>query len=268
MHEQLSRRGFLSAAAVVGATSLAPVSRGMPLPPEDAADGGMGPNYPTTEPEMTQAMVGASHVNAARVEELLRVDRSLALAVWDWGFGDWESALGAASHMGNREIAGLLMGEGARPDLYTFAMMDNVDGVRAVCEAMPGVQENLGPHGISLLAHARHGKAARVEEFLTALGGADGAEPGETKDDESLEVFVGRYNAGGEWLIVSRHRRGWLGVQREGGAFRTLRRHDAMEFSPAGAPHVRVVFTGTNERATGLSVRQAGRAIRASRSEG
>ena len=40
---------------------------------------------------------------------------SLAKAAWDWGFEDWEDPLGAASHVGNHEIAEYLIGHGARP---------------------------------------------------------------------------------------------------------------------------------------------------------
>ena len=56
-----------------------------------------------------------AHGNVRRVRELVEDRPSLAKASWDWGFGDWEDALGAASHMGNREIAEYLIGHGARP---------------------------------------------------------------------------------------------------------------------------------------------------------
>ena len=68
--------------------------------------------------------------------------------------------------MGRRDIAQALLDHGARPNLFTWAMMDEVDAVRAVCEAIPGVQVVRGPHGIPLLTHARMGKAERVEDYL------------------------------------------------------------------------------------------------------
>ena len=43
-------------------------------------------------------------------------------ASWDWGGGDWETGLGAAAHMGRRDIAELLLGRGARLDLFAAAI--------------------------------------------------------------------------------------------------------------------------------------------------
>jgi len=63
-------------------------------------------------------------------------------AVWDWGFGDWESALGAASHVGNREIAEYLIAHGARPSLFSATMLGHLDVVKAFIAAQPGVTEN------------------------------------------------------------------------------------------------------------------------------
>ena len=37
-----------------------------------------------------------------RVKELVGRQPALAKATWDWGFGDWETSLGAASHVGHR----------------------------------------------------------------------------------------------------------------------------------------------------------------------
>ncbi len=73
----------------------------------------------------------------------------------DWGGGDWESALGAASHVGNREIAELLLNHGARLDVFAAAMLEMVDVVRAALEARPDLRDALGPHGIPLRAHAK-----------------------------------------------------------------------------------------------------------------
>ena len=56
-------------------------------------------------------MVTVAHGQVARVKELVGRHQTLAKATYDWGFGDWESALGAASHVGNREIAEFLSGE-------------------------------------------------------------------------------------------------------------------------------------------------------------
>src|SRR5438128_475472 len=55
--------------------------------------------------ETVEAMVAKAHGDLDAVRELLDSEPSLANAAWDWGGGDWESALGAAAHMGRRDIA-------------------------------------------------------------------------------------------------------------------------------------------------------------------
>ena len=106
-------------------------------------------------------MVAVSHGNVARVRELLSNRPALANASWDWGYGDWESALGAASHVGNQEIARLLLAAGARPTIFSAAMLGQVETVRAFVAASPGVQKTRGPHGLTLLSHARAGGRRR-----------------------------------------------------------------------------------------------------------
>ena len=260
MQSRFNRRQFLGASAAVGAAGF---TAGVTPAQEEPDTSEIGPGYPSTSPELTREMVGACHGRVDRVRELLAQDRSLALATWDWGFGDWESALGAASHTGNREIAELLLAEGSRPNLFTLAMLDHVDVVRAICVAIPGVQENLGPHGISLMSHAKQGNAILVEEYLQTLGGADGAEPGEARDDAALERFTGSYFAEGNEFIVTRSRHGWLTLEGKGKTPRVLRRHNDLEFSPAGAPHVHVIFSENDGGITGLTIMQGARVIKA-----
>ncbi|HET8895177.1 MAG TPA: ankyrin repeat domain-containing protein [Gaiellaceae bacterium] len=99
--------------------------------------------------------VSHSHWQIDNVRVALANDPTLANATTDWGGGDWESALGAASHAGNREIAELLLGHGARLDVFAAAMLGLVDVVRAVLDAHPEMRDAKGPHGIPLAAHAK-----------------------------------------------------------------------------------------------------------------
>src|SRR5689334_17826261 len=55
--------------------------------------------------DLVLEFVRVGHNNLARVKELVAQDPKLVLAAWDWGKGDWETALGGAGHIGNREIA-------------------------------------------------------------------------------------------------------------------------------------------------------------------
>jgi hypothetical protein len=70
--------------------------------------------------------------------------------------------------MGRRDIALFLLERGARLDLFAAAMLGQVAIVRAVLEAYPSVRDVLGPHGISLVEHARAGgeEAREVLELL------------------------------------------------------------------------------------------------------
>ncbi len=100
----------------------------------------------------------------------LEVEPALVNASWDWGGGDWESALGAAAHMGRRDIALTLLERGARLDLFAAAMLGHTEIVSAVLTAFPQMRDALGPHGIPLVEHARAGgeQALAVLQLLEA----------------------------------------------------------------------------------------------------
>src|SRR5437870_5836992 len=163
----LSRRSFLLTGSVFAAPKLVGSVAAAPSEPADT--------FPTQDSALVREMVAVAHGNVKRVKELVDRQQTLAKASWDWGFGDWESALGAASHVGNREIAEYLLANGARPSIFSAAMLGQLDVVQAFVDASPGVQRIHGPHGITLLAHARAGgdKAKPVLAYLEKLGDAD-----------------------------------------------------------------------------------------------
>jgi hypothetical protein len=120
------------------------------------------------DPEKVQAFVGQAHGDLDAVRGLLEEQPALLNAAWDWGDGDWETGLGAAAHMGRRDIALFLLERGARMDVFAAAMLGEVEIVRAVLAAQPSARDALGPHGIPLLAHAQAGgdDARGVVELL------------------------------------------------------------------------------------------------------
>jgi hypothetical protein len=126
---------------------------------------------PAIDPSLVREFVSVSHANIERVVELLAQEPRLANAAWDWGGGDWETGLGAAAHMGRKDIARLLLDRGARIDLFAMAMLGQLDAVRAVLMAFPEAANIPGPHGIPLLAHAIAGgaEAAAVVDYLEQL---------------------------------------------------------------------------------------------------
>jgi hypothetical protein len=125
--------------------------------------------------EVVHEFVGNAHGNLARVQELLDEEPGLLNAAWDWGGGDWETALGAAAHMGRRDIATYLLDRGARLDLFAAAMLGQVQVVKSILEANPIMRQALGPHGIPLIEHARAGgeQAVAVVQLLES-GGSSG----------------------------------------------------------------------------------------------
>jgi hypothetical protein len=127
---------------------------------------------PATNPKLVQTFVGNAHGDFDAVQKALHDDPSLANAAWDWGGGDWETALGAAGHMGRRDIAELLLAQGARLDVFVAAMLGEIDVVRATLVAHPAARDAKGPHGIPLRAHAEAGgeQARAVVELLDAAG--------------------------------------------------------------------------------------------------
>ena len=123
---------------------------------------------PALEAKLVQEFVGAAHGDLNRVKELLAQESALVNATWDWGGGDFETALGAASHMGRRDIAEFLLENGARLDIFAAAMLGKLDVVKAALNAYPESINTPGPHGIPLIAHAKAGggDAKSVLEFL------------------------------------------------------------------------------------------------------
>src|SRR5512138_965631 len=101
---------------------------------------------PALEASLVQQFVGNSHGDLNRVKELLAQEPALINATWDWGGGDFETGLGAASHMGRRDIAEFLLENGARLDLFAAAMLGKLDIVQAALEAFPEAIGTLGPH--------------------------------------------------------------------------------------------------------------------------
>lgn len=262
------RRRFLC----VGGSALAAAAvwRASPtLAAEPPAGRAFHPLYPTQEPDLAREMVGVSHGNIARVRELVDARPSLARAAWDWGFGDWETALGAASHTGNRDIAEYLIAKGARPTLFSAAMLGQLDVVKAFVAASPGVQRIHGPHGITLLAHARAGKerAEAVTKFLAALGDADVRPTLVALDEKQVAALAGTYAFGpdaSERIEIAPNPTsptappkvpgGEIGFTRAGQARRQLFHLGDSAFYPSGALAVRIRFAVVEGRAARLTI--------------
>jgi len=240
MPDRQSRRRFLTqiSIAVPAAAALSREAAAAPIE--------IPTLYPTQPLELVQEIVLVAHTNPARVKELVGRHATLAKATWDWGFGDWESALGAASHMGNREIAEVLLANGAHPTIFSAAMLGQLEVVKAFITASPGVQRTRGPHSIPLLAHAMAGGSAAkpVVEYLKSIPGADDKLAVQPLTDADAAKLSGTYTFG--LLPADRFEitanKNQLQIARPGRFGRGLMHLGSYEFCPIGAENVRVKF--------------------------
>lgn len=127
---------------------------------------------PPIDSQLVCEFVGHAHSDLDRIKAMLAEQPALVNAAWDWGAGDWETGLGAAAHMGRRDIAQFLLAHGARMDIFSAAMLGHLAVVQAILVVNPEARNSLGPHGIPLMKHAEAGgeMAAPVADFLKGIG--------------------------------------------------------------------------------------------------
>ncbi|WP_391595160.1 hypothetical protein [Winogradskyella sp.] len=214
-------------------------------------------HFPHIAPEVVAEVVGKSHFDLERVKALVDKRPELSRAVWEWRFGDFESAIGAASHVGRRDIALYLIEKGARPTLFTFAMLGHIDIVKSAVEVLPGIQKVLGPHGISLLNHAYAGERmkdrmskteienlAQTIEYLETLGNA-GGETYITVSAEEQKKYLGNYKYGEgdkDGFTVNINMRKLLSMGPIGEFGGALYKIDDQKFVYNGTPSVLITF--------------------------
>src|SRR6202011_3668277 len=130
------------------------------------------PDFPEHDPQIDRARVKrfviAGHFNLDAVKEMIAADPNLINGAIDWGNGDFETALGGASHMGRRDIAEFLLEHNARMDIFAATMLGKIDIVKAAVAAFPNIVHVPGPHKIPLIVHAQKG-GAHAEAVLAFL---------------------------------------------------------------------------------------------------
>jgi hypothetical protein len=121
---------------------------------------------------LVQEFVGASHKDMIKVKTLLEEYPTLLNAAHDWKKGDFETGLGAASHVGYKELAQYFLDQGAQANIFTACLFGKMDIVKPMLTTFPNTLHAKGPHGFTLLHHAIKGgdEALEVKEFLTAMG--------------------------------------------------------------------------------------------------
>jgi hypothetical protein len=247
---------------------LGPPDQKLPLPER----------HPAIPLDVASEVVGVSHFNFDRLKELVEPRPELARASWDWGYGDWESALDAASHVGRKDMVDYLIGKGAVPTIFTLAMLGHYETVKAMIDAYPGTQKKLGPHGISLLHHAKlamdmegvdKGRARQLIDHLQQLGDSDG-QPFLMMEDAEKQKFLGDYTYGKgpvDGFTVKLNMQKLLSLGRLGKSGGTLLKTGENEFAYKGAPSVFVTFKVEGDTVISITVTEPGLTLTAAKVE-
>lgn len=121
--------------------------------------------------QLLQDFVIFAHSDLAMVKQLLEREPGLLNGAVDWGGGDFETALGGASHMGKHDIVEYLLERGARIDIFCAAMTGQLEAVRSFLTLQPTLIDAKGPHGFSLHFHAQVGgeRSAAVLDYLQSI---------------------------------------------------------------------------------------------------
>jgi hypothetical protein len=256
----LTRRDLLQCALVAPSAKAFPQIARLLNILESAQKGNgmdMPEQYPAYTAELIKAIVTVAHFDLTKLEYLIDPHPHLVKSAWDWGFGDWETPLGAACHMGRRDIAEYLLLKGATPSLFSWVLLGDLDMVQKIIDHQPGIQRIAGPHSISLLAHARMGgkQSEAILEYLHSLKDADSARPITLTDEERTSICgTYRFGEGPSQLVeviddVRPYQNSpmytyppQLNWTRRGTMGRPLFHFGNKVFYPAGAPSVEIRF--------------------------
>ena len=127
---------------------------------------------PPLNSELVKEFVAAGHNDLEKVKQMMKEYPNLLYAKWDWGGGDFESALEGAGHVGDKDIANYLIEAGARCNIFVLTMLGKTHIVKPTLEMYPHLLTSKGPHGFTLLHHAQRGgsDAAELNEYLQKKG--------------------------------------------------------------------------------------------------
>jgi len=81
--------------------------------------------------------VGTSHRDMEKVVEIHKTYPALLNVAWDWCGGDFETALGTASHVGYIELVNYLVENGAQMNFLTLCLLGKTDIVKSMLAAYP-----------------------------------------------------------------------------------------------------------------------------------
>ena len=125
--------------------------------------------------DQIKEFVIAGHGNITKVKSMLEADPELLEFKHPWSETDFESALQAASHVGNAAIALYLLEKGATLEITTSAMLGDLPAIKKFLDSDSSLIQATGGHGISLLTHGVISGDPGIVDFLTSQGANSGA---------------------------------------------------------------------------------------------
>ncbi|MBK8836649.1 MAG: ankyrin repeat domain-containing protein [Anaerolineae bacterium] len=152
---------------------------------------------PNPTPEEIRDFVIAGHGDFDKVKTMLAAQPELLNLAYPWSETDSETAIQAASHVGNVALAEFLLAQGAPLAIYTAAMLGRRDDVTRLLAANPELAKVRGAHDIPLLPHAAMCGDVALVSALHAAGATDGA-------SSALIFAVARRHADlAAWLLAN-----------------------------------------------------------------
>jgi len=156
--ENMKRKDFLRNSAIAGGSIFLPSSMINAI------------ESPLFEAEEIDEFVGAAHGNLEETRKILEAKPLILNCASQIAKGDFETAIGGASHMGRRDIAELLVAHGARLDIFNFAFLGFTGFVKDLLHKYPRLLTSYGPHGFTLLHHAKVGGHLEFVKWLQDQG--------------------------------------------------------------------------------------------------
>lgn len=120
--------------------------------------------------ELILEFVLAAHKSFDETKKILEKYPLLLNCTSQFKKGDFETAVGGASHMGRRDIVDYLVSKGARLDIFNYAFLGYDDFIKKIVTDYPYLLNSYGPHGFTLLHHAEVGKRTELVEWFQSKG--------------------------------------------------------------------------------------------------
>ena len=116
--------------------------------------------------EFVVAGHGGKESDLDKVKSMLNDYPNMVYSKYDWGNGDFEAAIEGAGHLGKKDIAEYLIDAGSRVTLFVLCMLGKTDLVKPILEAYPKLVFAKGPHGFTMLHHAKMGGKGSEDLYL------------------------------------------------------------------------------------------------------